>query len=333
MLSIVNYGASDSENEISDEDETEVIQTHQTETELDELSRKTSTIRLPEPASHKPFIAEEDDEFLHKKEVPKIAPPAIKTKVKIMIPRLSDFKDDEDDIKIPKIQPVNKKTGLLSMLPKPSLSFAPAPRPSASNESKKVAPIRSQQTLTTEAPKKVGLIPYALMSHKPQTVDGRKSVKSKDQESDDDDDVPVGSFFTFDSKDDELPQVNEDEVKALVAKETARMEQRKRQHEETESLDPFESDQTDLSQQQEQQQVIDEEAMKTLLGGNKAKRSKLDNIQFIDLSAADVMPNRDEWLRKSLAGETSYQPTGNILDKVNCMKLFNHQSTTIFLFF
>lgn len=319
MLSIVSYGASDSENEISDEDEPAALEVY------DVLTRTASTIRLPEPSIQKAFIAEEDDEFLHKKEVPKIAPPPIKAKVKIMIPRLSDFQDDEDDIKIPKIHPANRKTGLLSMLPKPSLSFAPAPKPVTSNDTNKIITEKTQksQASTAEAPKKVGLIPYALMSHNPQSSESKKSLKKKEPDSDDDEDVPVGSFFTFDSKDEELPKVSEDEVKALVAKETARMEQRKRQQEETESPDLSEEDQIDSYKHQKE--AIDEEAMKALLGGNKAKRSKLDNIQFIELSAADVMPNREEWLRKSLAGETSYQPTGNILEKVSHLNRHNLQ--------
>jgi proline-rich protein PRCC len=206
------------------------------------------------------------------------------------------------------------------MLPRPANCFAPAPRPSNNHieHQFKPAPVSQQQTVTqdpakpAEAVKKVGLIPYSLMSHKPK--EGEKLTKKKDEDSESDEEEQGGSFFTFSSKDEDLPSC-EDEVNALVAKETARMEQRKRQNDETEPQEQqYENYQSDP---QQQQQSVDEEAMRQLLGGNKAKRSRVDNIQFIDLTAADVMPNRDEWLRKTLAGETSYMPTGNIVDKVS----------------
>lgn len=340
MLSIVNYGSSDSENEITDEEQDDALITQKngpkTEERDEDFLQKPSTINLPQPSTHILAIEEEDDEFLHKKEVTKVAPPPIRTKVKIMIPRLSDFKDDDDE-KQPKILPANKKAGLLSMLPKPSHSFAPSPKPQSVSIPQKAPltsrnPSNQQPETALEAPKKVGLIPYALMSHKPKATESKKPLK--DQESDDeDDDETVESFFTFTSNDDELPKVSEEEMKALIEKETARMEQRKRQNEETEP-DQLEEHLSD--QYEPQQQNIDEEAMKALLGGNKAKRSKIDDIQFIDLSAAEVMPNKDEWLRKNLAGETSYQPTGHISEKVSASthlsndSLFNPTSVITF---
>ena len=313
MLGLANYGSSGSENEISDEEDDIQPKIGLKSEEQDDLIRRTSKIQLPQPATNKSHIVEEDDEFLHKKAEPSIAPPK-RGKVKISIPRLSDFK--EDDEKIVKIQPANRKTGLLSMLSKPSSSFAPAPRPPPAAQ-----PVRPKMQGTSgavkEQPKKVGLIPYALMSHNPK-ADNSKANKKKDNDSDSDenDDEPGGSFFTFDSKDEDLPKVSEDEVNAMVAKETARMEQRKRQHEGIDDtvneLEALESDQ----QQHQFYEKVDAEAMKALLGGNKAKRSRIDNIQIIDLSAAEVLPDRAEWLRKSLAGETSYIPTGNIVEKV-----------------
>ena len=321
MLGLVSYGSSGSENEISDEeDEIQPKVCVKTE-EHDDLIGRTSRIQLPQPATYKSHIAEEDDEFLHKKAEPSIAPPK-RGKVKITIPRLSDFKEDDDE-KIVKIQPANRKTGLLSMLSKPSSSFAPAPRPSSAATSQPVWPkLQPTSAAVIEQPKKVGLIPYVLMSHNPKSDSG-KTNKKKDQDSDSDgnDDGTEKSFFTFASNDEDLPQVSEDEVNAMVAKETARMEQRKRQHEgidETENaLEAQESDQ----HPQQFYEEVDAEAMKALLGGNKAKRSRIDNIQIIDLSAAEVLPDRAEWLRKSLAGETSFIPTGNIVEKVKYQKV------------
>lgn len=338
MLSIANYGSSDSENEISD-DEPEIFpstKTNESREEEDDFLQKPSSINLPQPSIKKVLITEEDDEFLHKKEVSKVNPPT-KTKVKITIPRLSDFKDDDDEKnKQKKVLPANKRAGLLGMLPKPSNSFIISPKPSSVPvEQKKPVPAKliEKQVISSETPKKVGLIPYSLMSHKPKTTESQKPSKSNDQDSDDDSE-DVGSFFTFtNNDDDELPKVSEEEVKVLVAKESARMEQRKRQHDEVETnrlAEQLNDSQVEIVHQQ--QEEIDEEAMKALLGGNKAKRSKIDNIQFINLSAAEVMPNRDEWLRKSLAGETSYQPTGHISEKVCSFARFLSNSSDISLF-
>lgn len=324
MLSLVNYGASDSEDEITDEEEVSPPKLHlngSKDKELDDdLVLRTSKIQLPEPSVNKIRIEEEDDEFLHKKETPVTAPPK-KEKVRIMIPRLSDFKDEDDDKPKVKIQPVNKKSGLLGILPRPSNSFAPAPKPTSSLRPQ-AAPVKVPPETSTKSSevvtKKVGMIPYSLMPHKPKAVDAKKTLKKKVEDSDDDDDeIPSGSFFSFASQEDDLPQVNDDDVRALVDKEAARMEQRKRQHEEAESSEQLEEEYRDLQEQHAQQQFVDEEAMKALLGGNKAKRSRIDNIHIVDLSADQVLPNRDEWLRKTLAGETSYVPTGNISEKVS----------------
>ena len=106
MLSLVNYGSSDSENEDEKDDQPEIVVSP---------VKKTNTT-----------IEEEDDEFLHKKEInreikppPPPRVPKPREKVKIMISKLSDFKDDDDDEgENRKAQhSSNKKTGLLRLLP------------------------------------------------------------------------------------------------------------------------------------------------------------------------------------------------------------------------
>lgn len=334
MLSLVNYGNSDSENEISDEDDEVALKTapqiviNQAQDNDEELLFSTSKLELPKPQTHKPIVVEEEeDEFLHKKEVPIIAPPKKKEKVKITIPKLTDFKEDEDEDKIQKIQPINKKSGLLDRLQRlrpTNTTTLKLSKMSALPRPPSVTQTTAKSTETSaDQPKKVGLIPYALMSHKPKTSEAKKPNK-KDESDEDDDEEQTGSFFSFASKDDDLPAVSEEEVQALVAKETARMEQRKRQNDEDELTSQYESYKAEVLAQQQQDQIIDEAAMKALLGGNRAKRSKIDNIQIIDLNATEVLPNRDEWLRKTLAGETSYVPTGHIVDKVRITKIALH---------
>lgn len=319
MLSIVNYGASDSENEITDDEEEPqngIINGND-----EDILKKPTTIKLPEPAVIHNIIEEDDDEFLHKKEIPEVRPPPkIKEKVKIMIPKLSDFKDEEEEKKIKKYPTAtNKKSGLLGMLPKPSHYIGPsAKQPQIiipSKPSPSIAPEKLKSSSSQDQPstKKIGFIPYALMDHK-KAADDKKLAK-KAIESDSDDEEDATSFFTFSSKDDDLPKVSEEEIKSLIAKEADRIEQRKRQNEdEKESEDDFHEQQ--YSQHYQQESNIDQDAMKALAGGSRAKRSKMGDVQIVDLTDNDVLPNREEWLRKTLAGETSYLPTGQIDDKV-----------------
>lgn len=352
MLSLVNYGSSDSENEITDEEEEHPTvnskqngKNLQDEANFDEIV-STNKIKLPE-ATRKTFqvIEEDDDEFLHKKEVPEVRPPPppapkVKQKVKIMIPKLSDFKDDENDeeFSYKKIPTGPKKTGLLGMLPKPghSHSIGPAPKPQPSKtpatststnakEAPQVIPSPSTSTSNDlQQPKKIGLIPYALMDHK-KTSDSKKELaKKKSDEIDSDDEEGESlSFFTFSSKDDDLPQVNESEIKLLIEKEAKRLEQRKRQNEGLEELDSdLQQQQQDYAQYIQQPIDVDKEAISALVGGNKAKRSKFEDIKIVDLSANDVLPDREEWIRKTLAGETGYIPTGQIDEKVSEFFIF-----------
>lgn len=326
MLSIVNYGASDSENEITD-DEDEGQNGIIKEKDEDMFTKPTSIkFKIPEPAVINNIIIEEDDdEFLHKKEIPETKPPPkIKEKVKIMIPKLSDFKDDDEEEKEIKKYPtaVNKKSGLLGMLPKPSHYFGPSAKQPQIIITPKPPPATIAPSQDQSSTKKIGLIPYALMDHK-KAGDTKKLAKKIAVESDSDDEGDATSFFTFSSKDDELPQVSEEEIKSLISKETDRIEQRKRQHEnEKESEDDFHEQQYSQNYQQ-QQEAIDQDAMKALAGGSKAKRSKMGDIQIVDLTDNDVLPNREEWLRKTLAGETSYLPTGQIDDKVRVYFTFH----------
>lgn len=71
---------------------------------------------------------------------------------------------------------------------------------------------------------------------------------------------------------------------------------------------------------------MDEKAMQALLGGNRAKRMKVDGIQFIDLSANEVLPDKEQWLRRQARGETEYVATGNIQEKgPNALAKRKHQ--------
>ncbi len=285
---------------------------------------------------------------MHKKEInreikppppPKVPKP--REKVKIMISKLSDFKDDDDDEgENRKVQnSSNKKTGLLRLLPKPNsgISIGPSPKPeipSISNikisqgPEKSVTSAPAAEKSSPQIPssstdlqtKKIGLIPYALMDHKKATDGEKKTTKVERNESDsEEEEGNPSSFFTFSSKNelDDLPKVSDEEIKSLIAKEANKVEQRKRQAEMSKELDDEFQQNYQPATSQLNQQSIDRNAMSALVGGNKAKRSKFEEIEIVDLSANDVLPDRSEWIRKTLAGETGYIPTGQIDEKVS----------------
>lgn len=354
MLSLVNYGSSDEDN-ISDEDEqvqtaTKPANGVEKEEELTEI-KSESTIKLPQPKNIKndTLEEEEDDEFLHKKEVIEIKPPTavpkVKQKVQITIPKLSDFDDEDDDKKVnsgPKF-PQNRKTGLLNMLPKPAHSFVsiapktdiPAVQPKITEPISKIIQKDTEKIATEsstshqqEVTKKVGLIPYALMDHSKKKEDIKK-LKRKPQDSDDSDEEVGSTFFSFDSKLDDLPKVSEDEIKALIAKEANRMEERKKKSEQPEEMEHEQSEYSQYYQQQQEQNKFDQDALKALVGGTKAKRSKVDDIQILEVSENHLV-DKEEWLRRNVAGETSFIPTGKIDEKVR-LYFFKIRYTIIFI--
>lgn len=325
MMSLVNYGNSGSEDEITDEEEDKIVIKQQNNNiilDVDDLEMDLSKSKihnsLPRPITktNTLFTVEEaDDEFLLKKAIPTVLPDIKKKeKIKISFPSMSSFKELGEEKKIKTPTAPNKASGLLGMLPRPNSMMFQKPKTSTTVP----IPVSATKTSTVSKPetmKSVGLIPYSVMNkNKAAAVDEkkRKIQKTKDEENNSSDEETSTSFFSFSTGEEDLPKVSENEINNMVAKQTARMEKLKKQGEEQESYIE-ESQEPSGSQQQEPE--FDEQAMQALLGGNRAKRMKTDNIQFIDLSAKDLT-DRDEWLRKTIRGETEYQPTGNISEKV-----------------
>lgn len=216
--------------------------------------------KLPMPraaAASKVFIAEEDDEFLHKKAVseklekPPVAP--VKTRVKISIPSLRDFADVDKEKAEKQQSQQDKQTAekprkgssLLSILPqakserdfaKKSTEPQPLPVKTAQHRLPPAKPI-------SNAPKaaKPAFVPDTVKqrraAHNTEGVDGvvRAQTSSKsnpmpaksaaplvsvsDSEEDEDGN---GDFFSLNSEQ-KLPEVSSNEVSALVAKRAAKM--------------------------------------------------------------------------------------------------------------
>lgn len=340
MMSLVAYESSDEGSDSDASMENEKIEPKAAKTvengnseEFQDLPEKTPELhaKLPAPKSSSrltEIVEEEDDEFLHKK-APAIAIPKNiikKGPVKITIPSLSDFKEEKRDSKIPTVQP-NKGSSLLNMLPRPKIG------------SITVVPEKQQQSISSEPPKPSissanvtkksnPLIPYALMNKNREETQKnpqkkKKSQKQEESDSDEDEGAVGGSFFSF-GGDEKLPEISQNEINSMVAKKAAKMEEfmRKVNKEDEVEQEP----EMDTAYQAGTSSDIDRTAFQALLGESKAKRTKLDEIQFVDLSAQEVMPDRDEWLRKTLRGETQFIPTGNFVEKgPNALAKRKHQ--------
>lgn len=321
MLSLVAYESSD---EASDNEETiENEEITKKEPEVAENGKDEISVSslLPAPKNQSlEIVEEEDDEFLHKKATPLPVPKNVKKgPVKITIPSLSDFKEEDKkgDQKIPTVQP-NKGSSLLSMLPRPKTG--PASTVTKLPESSKSS-ITSTSTAPSTSKKSVPMIPYSLMNKKKQTTQKKKPQKQED--SDSDEEAGSSSFFSF-AGDEKLPEVSQNEINSMVAKKAAKM------NEFIKKLDKEDEEVQEDQQELEPQPISniddsDRTAFNALMGESKAKRTKLNEIQFVELSAQEVLPDRNEWLQKTLRGETQFLATGNIEKGPNALAKRKHQ--------
>uniref|UniRef100_A0A0A1XBS0 Proline-rich protein PRCC n=1 Tax=Zeugodacus cucurbitae TaxID=28588 RepID=A0A0A1XBS0_ZEUCU len=288
------------------------------------------------------IIEEEDDEFLHKKAVvpvEEVKPKPVqvapnKGPVKITIPSLKDFSDVDKDmaskVKNKQMPDGQKKSSLLSMLPqaKSEQNFA---KVTTSNISNNTTPQLQKPSSVTKNP----FIPDAVKTRRPayntENVDGiRKPTKrnkptekakiSLDNCSDSDDsgDEP-GDFFSLNSED-KLPEVSMNEINAMVAERAVKManattkflkeiEENKQTEEEN-----MEVENERRLAEKRTQQLLDNSALQAL-AGSSSKRRRREDIQIVDISSAEVLPSREEWMRTALASSTAYQPTGVLVDE------------------
>lgn len=261
------------------------------------------------------IIEEQDDEFLRKKAVPSEPPPKpkpIKGPVKITIPSLTDFKDDELDIKkVSTTSGPEKGSSLLRMLPQPKTerSFV--------HETNKANETNVTKKVTSLVPDSVKKHQAALKKGIPVPSSSKKSVKvvSNDQNSDDEqenNEEDSFDFFSLDKQNETLPEVSSNEIALMVAKRAAKMAEVK-----SAILKEQENLEHEVEETQEeitpQQTAIDQSAVQQLIGGNKAKRARLtEEMNIIEISDADIRPNREEFLRTQLTRQTQFVPTGKL---------------------
>uniref|UniRef100_A0A2A4JM30 Proline-rich protein PRCC n=1 Tax=Heliothis virescens TaxID=7102 RepID=A0A2A4JM30_HELVI len=258
---------------------------------------------LPQPSKKKPAVIEEDDEFLHKKEVAN----APKPKAKITVPSLSDFKDVKNSTPMVKPKPSDKKSGLLSMLPQP----------------------RNGVKATTNS-----LIPHVL-TKKPAPVK-KESLPSPvkkpkvaatsliNEYSDDSDNEEVqNDFFSIhkpiELPDEELPLDIQPSIKTEPVAKRKGIEAFFKKEEDMDhmKMDPEYDDQSMdeqaaagssytsyVAESSNSNDVeLDEEAIMKLCGA-RGKR-KREDIQIVDVNQAEVLANAREMMMKGLLDDTT----------------------------
>ncbi|XP_055626357.1 uncharacterized protein LOC129768627 [Toxorhynchites rutilus septentrionalis] len=271
-------------------------------------------------------LEEEDDEFLRKKAIPEIKPPlpTIRPKVKngkvqITIPSMKDFKDENKKPSKPVIgaELSKKQTGLLSILPKPKSGSMVTPIPNPSTAPAKPICSRLIPDAVAKRPKNN---PETKFPKKP--VKKNESVKSIENDSDASDDEEKLDFFSL-CTDDKLPEISANEINAMVAKRAARMAEAAKKF--IHSDEPEEQPGTShiqLAEDSMSHQINDgltnERALSSLIGGNKAKRARVDAVKIIDISSSDIVPTKEDFLRRKLQDETGYVPTGHLVGDWSC---------------
>lgn len=276
-------------------------------------------LKLPKPIAQRINVPatpqEEDDEFLRKKSIPTATPPPakllnkVKGPVKISIPALSEFKDDPEVEKtISNHVGPAKGSSLLGILPKPR---------SESIMSAKQKTLETQSKSTTVAKSATFLIPDSVK--KRQEAEKKKQLESKTSNllgasySDSDEDEETTDFFCLE-KNDVLPEISTKEVNLMVAKQKASMAQRKRKIDQDLLAAAQSIQEPDLEVMPPPQNPdLDRMAVQQLIGGNKAKRAKLSEINIIDITDSDLMPNKEDFMRKQLTQQTQFVPTGNLM--------------------
>lgn len=259
---------------------------------------------LPQPSKLKPAVIEEDDEFLHKKEITN----TVKPKARITVPSLNDFKDVKDSPVVVKPRaPADKKSSLLSMLPQPRNGV----------KSTTVSLIPQVVKRKPETPVKKAPLPTPVKKCK---VDSKPLVNEYSDESDSED--LQNDFFSI-HKPVELPEdvelpldidqnakkpnkpkgiesffKKEEDIKHVI------LEPNYDQSVEEQAAGGSSYDNAAYGDEGSNNDVqLNEEAILKLCGA-RGKR-KREEIQIVDVNQAEVLANAREMLMKGLMDDTT----------------------------
>lgn len=155
----------------------------------------------------------------------------------------------------------------------------------------------------------------------------------------DEDECTAADFFSLTTSDkDALPEVSKNEINLMVARKSAKIAEvfakydRLEAQEEQQRLDmeaeAAAAHQSLLAQQQAvRNQTMDAEALQLLVGGSRAKRARMADVDMIELSHDQVMPSKDEWMRTAVASSTTAQVRGQLKDGPKGVAKKKHQIT------
>nr|XP_026492730.1 proline-rich protein PRCC [Vanessa tameamea]XP_026492731.1 proline-rich protein PRCC [Vanessa tameamea] len=310
-MALVAYDNSDSseyeddENEINTqtpikkENDTPVIQNGKQESD----KNHSLFIQLPQPSSKKKVVLEEDDEFLHKKELTA----DLKPKSRITIPSLNDFKDVDVPTSSSKTRATNgKKSSLLNMLPQPRNALT-IKRPLVPN-------VIAQKPNKISTKKKSTLVSPTKTSN----ADTNGLINEHTDESDNDE--VENDFFSInkpvvDFTVEDIPLTVEETVET-VKKQPRNIESYfKKDHvelqtelEESNSIEQYDNVQRIETTEcagvsSSNEAVLDDEAILKLCG-TRGKR-KREEIQLVDVNQQEVLNEARELLMKGLMEDTS----------------------------
>lgn len=221
-------------------------------------------------------------------------------KVKITIPCLSEFNDVESHHRQQHKSEVKgtKTGGLLSLLPKPKSEVFNSQHAQKSSIQVKT---KSNTFLIPESVKNKSIISKS-SDNKIKITPKKKLVAVSDSDESDEE----TDFFSL-QKEVVLPKVNINEINEMVSKKAAQMADAFTRTEQTTEEPKVDNSN---SQTETTESFNKHEAIQVLSGHKEAKRRKVEDVEFIELSDEQIMPNRSEWYRTALASSTSYQRRG-----------------------
>ncbi|GJQ67293.1 hypothetical protein Trydic_g8194 [Trypoxylus dichotomus] len=288
MLSLVAYGNSDSEDENSsnksernDSENNKNSGAVEIVTKADEGEVTSIFESLPQPQINEhDDVAEEDDEYLKKKEIPIEKPK--KQPIKISVPSLTEFDSDDDDetpSKKPKLS--SKSCGLFALLPAPKTTLT---------TTKHFVPNAVKKNINKNIKPSKKIVPVTVANK------SEDHLENVDSENDDDDMKNLPDTF-----DDEIWQKvcgrKQKHVKIPVSE--ASLENKIIIQPDPDVKKPYEG--------------LDNQAFKELIGANKRK---VEAVDIVEIAEDEILCDKKIWMTKSLT-DPEMAPKYIVKDPVN----------------
>lgn len=319
-MALVAYDySSDSDNEITDEEESTsatvvlngthknnfsqkvVQQTQDTEdvTNQSNVAPDQLFSNLPE-SKPTTYISDENDKL--EDFIPTLKSIKEKKKVQITIPSLKDFEEPNDEEPLKKrVKPSPKGSGLLGILP----PVQTAPLSNTTFVPKAVKKKNIPSTSTSSVPS-TSMMPHSVRKN----IEVKKALLAKSK---------AGSDSETDDEDIPIPDTFDDQMWEKVCgkpKAPAVIKVREPQ--------PIEPEEFTIAPEPEKPyDGLDNEAFKELVGKTK---KPIGNIKLIDINEDEIVSDKDTWMMKSLT-DPDMAPKGQADDSVDPTRKRKHHIT------